>query len=153
MESTADSSSGAFSHEANLRNQRRLLKYLRLMNCVTGSNNESARTNSDTDDGRTDSAMNTDRSSRLAQQVTDPIDEYFEMCRDSDGNIHPGKVRYALAYAYRFGFLEGKEKYKPVHHEIPCSVPVPDPVLTEKEIQLMVDRVKESLGLKGPAKL
>jgi hypothetical protein len=80
----------------------------------------------------------------------DPIGEYFELCKDVDGSFHPDKVRYALACAYRGGFLEAVDLYRGrLQFEPRCSVPSPGPVTTEKAQKALEDRVLAELQERG----
>lgn len=76
-------------------------------------------------------------------QKANVIDEFFDLCKDVDGTLHPDKVRYALAYAYRGGFIEGVELYRGrLNFEPQCSVQRPRPVITTKQEELMEERAR-----------
>jgi hypothetical protein len=58
---------------------------------------------------------------------SDPIEELLTSCKDMDGSLHEGKVRAALAWAYRRGFDEMRGRL-PIDPQ--CSVGVPTHVET-----------------------
>ena len=87
--------------------------------------------------------------SRLGPQPN-RMDEFFGLCKDIDGTLHPDKVRYALAYAYRGGFCEGVDLYRGrLNFEPRCSVPTPESVMTEKAKIAIEERMLAELHQQG----
>lgn len=78
----------------------------------------------------------------------DPISELEEMCRDTDGTLHPAKVIEALATAYRRGFNECNDIYRGRMFQDPiCSVARPEPVFSAAEQARTEARVRAELGI------
>lgn len=77
----------------------------------------------------------------------DPLEDLLETCKDLDGTLHEGKVRAALAWAYRRGFDEMRGRL-PANPE--CSVSIPAHVVTpleaaaaEQRIQARVEELRQ----------
>lgn len=89
------------------------------------------------------------RDSRLGSQQN-RIDEFFDLCKDVDGTLHPDKACYALAHAYRGGFYEGGDLYRGrLCFEPRFSISLPEPVLSEKAELVMEERFLAELHTKG----
>lgn len=78
----------------------------------------------------------------------DPIPELEAMCRDIDGSLHPGKVKEALATAYRSGFNECNDLYRGRMGQDPiCSVARPEAIFTTAEQARTDARIRAELGI------
>lgn len=74
----------------------------------------------------------------------DPLEDLLETCKDLDGTLHEGKVRAALAWAYRRGFDEMRGRL-PIDPQ--CSVCPPEHVVTALEAATIERRVRKELNL------
>ncbi|MCZ8254516.1 MAG: hypothetical protein O9327_02390 [Polaromonas sp.] len=83
--------------------------------------------------------------------MNDPIAELLEACRDLDGSLVEGKVRAALAQAYRQGFAEMRSR---LPADPQCSVPFPAYVkgpleaeADDRNLESRAAELKRRLGL------